>query len=170
MTAKNEFGLSPKQELFAQRVAAGESNVDAYNAVMGKGKRTYSTTKEMACKYAKQDVVHKRIIQIQTAGAEIAGVTASRVIEEIAKIAFSDISAIADGSVIKLPDQLDLQTRAAVASFEINEFGNIKYKFWDKNAALEKLAKHLGLFEKDNSQKPAALVGVVELVPLKSTR
>lgn len=33
-------------------------------------------------------------------------------------------------------------------------------RLWDKNSAIEKLMKHLGLFEKDNEQKPTPTVTV----------
>lgn len=33
-------------------------------------------------------------------------------------------------------------------------------KFWDKNAAIDKAMKHLGMFEKDNEQKASALAGL----------
>ena len=35
-----------------------------------------------------------------------------------------------------------------------------KLKHWDKNAALEKAMKFHGLYEKDNAQKPAAVIYV----------
>jgi hypothetical protein len=48
----------------------------------------------------------------------------------------------------------------AIKSFKIDEYGRIEYQFWDKNAALEKAAKILGLFEKDNHQKGGILAGL----------
>ena len=39
-----------------------------------------------------------------------------------------------------------------------------KLKVWDKNAALEKAMKHLGLYEKDNSQRAPNLALQVVLV------
>jgi phage terminase small subunit len=97
-----------------------------------------------------------------------AGLDAGKILAEVAKLAHSDIAGImaTDGKV-KLPHELDAVTRAAVASFKIDEYGRIEYKFWDKNTALEKAMKHLGLYEKDNAQKPAALVGEVRLVALQ---
>jgi hypothetical protein len=40
----------------------------------------------------------------------------------------------------------------------------IKVKLWDKNAALEKALKHLGLYERDNRQKSENLTLQVLLV------
>lgn len=39
-----------------------------------------------------------------------------------------------------------------------------KYKIADKNTALEKLAKHLGLYEKDNTQKTNPLAELIRAV------
>ena len=105
---------------------------------------------------------------MQAEAAQKAGLKAERVLEEVARLAHSDIAGIMteDGKV-KLPHELDPTTRAAVASFKIDEYGRIEYKFWDKNTALEKAMKHLGLYEKDNAQQPAALVGEVRLVALQ---
>lgn len=84
--------------------------------------------------------------------------TTERILEETARMAFSDVSKIIgpDGKVL-LPHELDEATRAAVSSFKIDEYGRIEYKFWDKNSASERLFKHVGLYERDNKQKTDAL-------------
>lgn len=100
---------------------------------------------------------------MRTAAEKVSTLEAARVMDEIAKLAHSDISGVwhEDGRV-KLPHELDPVTRAAVASFEIDAKGVIKYRFWDKNAALEKAAKILGLFEKDNKQKTDPLQSLLD--------
>lgn len=68
----------------------------------------------------------------------------------------------ADGSLKKITD-MDDDCAAALASVETDEIfvdgaaigQTRKVKFWDKNSAIEKAMKHLGLFEKDNKQKYA---------------
>lgn len=40
----------------------------------------------------------------------------------------------------------------------------VKMKFWDKNAALANIGKHLGLFEQDNRQRTNPIQVVVQLV------
>lgn len=57
-----------------------------------------------------------------------------------------------DGRMKQL-HELDDDTAAAIASVEVDNDGNIKYKFWDKNSAIDKAAKVQGLYEKDNDQK-----------------
>jgi phage terminase small subunit len=83
-----------------------------------------------------------------------AGIETDKLHREIARIALSDPRKImhADGR-FKMPHELDDDTAAAIASFEVSIDGGIKYKFWDKNSAQERAAKILGLFERDNKQK-----------------
>lgn len=93
------------------------------------------------------------------------GITAERVLKEIAGLAFFDVRKLvnADGSPKSITD-LDDETARAIQGIELqtvkdgeNDFALVrKYKIADKNAALEKLMKHLGLFEKDNSQNNPA--------------
>ena len=77
-----------------------------------------------------------------------------RLFKGIACIAFSDPRRIMhpDGR-IKMPNELDDDTAAAIASFEVSFDGSIKYKFWDKNNSHERAGKILGVFERDNKQK-----------------
>ena len=85
-------------------------------------------------------------------------------IREVARLAFSDPRNIVneDGSIKKL-HELDADTAAAVASYEVDKDGVIKYKFWDKNSAIEKAAKIQGLYEKDNDQHAAPVVNVTTI-------
>ena len=57
---------------------------------------------------------------------------------------------------------------AAIASFKWTVDNGIEYKFWDKNSALERAAKILGLFKEDNKQRETTLVSRIELVPLRA--
>lgn len=77
-----------------------------------------------------------------------------KTLREVGRLAYCDPRRIMheDGRV-KMLHELDDDTAAAVASFEVSADGTIKYKFWDKNSALEKSSKVQGLYEKDNKQK-----------------
>lgn len=93
-------------------------------------------------------------------------ISQERVLQEYAKIAFADPRKFFDnaGNPMRIED-LDDDTAGALAGFEVvvdktekddetfEESATKKIKFWDKRKALEDLAKHLGMFEKDNSQK-----------------
>lgn len=92
-------------------------------------------------------------------------ITTERVLREVGRLSFSDIRAYYndDGSLIPvhlLPDD----AAAALASVEIDDIfvyekgikkvigQTRKIKTYDKIGAIEKLMKHLGLYEKDNDQ------------------
>jgi phage terminase small subunit len=92
-----------------------------------------------------------------------AEVTAARVLQELARLAFADPRKLFDeeGRIKNIAD-MDEDTAATLSSVQvIKSQGYVKndgtsknkktYKFsqWDKNAALEKLAKHLGMFKED---------------------
>ncbi|NYT79315.1 hypothetical protein H0A71_20260 [Alcaligenaceae bacterium] len=49
-----------------------------------------------------------------------------------------------------------------MAAYTVKADGTIIYKFWDKNSALEKAARHLGLYETDNRQRADALGDLLE--------
>lgn len=81
-------------------------------------------------------------------------ISADRVLAEEARIAFADPRAVygPDGEPLP-PHCLDEDTARALAAMEVVETAakaggttvRYKYKFWDKRAALDRLARHLGL-------------------------
>lgn len=168
MPVKNEHGLTPQQEKFAQLVGSGKPGSVAYLEAYPKAaKWKNEAVRVNASKLLADANVSLRIKAIQAVSAEIAGIDGAQIMREINRLATSDIAGITDATGrVKLPHELDPATRAAVASFKIDEFGRIEYKFWDKNAALDKAAKIKGLYEADNSQKPAT-VTEIRLVPLQ---
>ena len=107
-----------------------------------------------------QDAIQKRRNQLE----ESTNITAERVRQEIAKIAFSDIRNIltVDGG-LKDTSEWDDETASAIASiksFDVTDRDsgekmgtNREVKMYDKLAALRDLAKMLGMFEQDNKQK-----------------
>lgn len=92
-----------------------------------------------------------------------------RTLREVARIAYFDPRRMfrEDGSPKDL-HELDDDTAAAIAGLEVLEefegsgpdrikVGHVKkYKISDKNSALDKAMKHLGLFEHDNKQSNPA--------------
>jgi len=76
-------------------------------------------------------------------------ITAERVLRERARIAFADPRKImhADGR-IKLPNELDEETAAAIVSFKADPDGRFEYRFAGKDPSLLALEKRLGLNEK----------------------
>jgi len=87
-------------------------------------------------------------------------VSADRVVQELAKIAFLDARLLFDENGLPRPiSELDDDTAAAIAGLEVSvtedDNGRVtrvaKIKIADKLAALEKLGKHLGLYEPRNA-------------------
>ena len=76
-----------------------------------------------------------------------------RTIKEVSRLAFCDPRKLVDEKGrLKQLHELDDDIAAAIASVEVDKDGGIKYKFWDKNSAIEKAAKVQGLYQKDNEQ------------------
>lgn len=162
MSAKNEHGLTPQQEVFAQEVAKGKSLSEAYRTAYKASKMKPETVNDTASKLMANPAITQRVRQLQAAAADRAELEATQVLREIKRVALSDIAGIMhDDGRVKLPHELDPATRAAVASFKIDEYGRIEYKFWDKNSALDKAGKILGLYELDNKQKSDPLVDLL---------
>ena len=78
------------------------------------------------------------------------GVTAERVISEIAKIAFANIGDIVDPDTGKLLEEVKRADASAVAGIRIKrgeDYDEYEVKMHDKIKALDQLGKYLGLFE-----------------------
>ena len=73
--------------------------------------------------------------------------------EQLQAVVGSDIGELigVDGQLIPL-SVLPRHVRRAIAGTKMTKYGR-EYKFWDKVGALQIMARHLGLFEKDNAQQ-----------------
>jgi phage terminase small subunit len=168
-TAKAE--LTPKQEQF---VAEYLIDLNGTQAAIRAG-YSQKTANEQAARLLANVSVSKLISERRKEHQANTGITAERVLKEVAGLAFFDVRRLvnADGSPKSITD-LDDETARAIQGIELqtvkdgeNAFALVrKYKIADKNAALEKLMKHLGLFAKDNSQNnPAeAMAKLLDLV------
>jgi len=166
--ARGNDGLLPKQSKFvAEYLICGNATQAAIHAGYS-AKTAYSIGQEnlkkpviAALLAQKQVVIAKR----QDERLEAMELTSARVLREIARIAFFDPRKMfhADGKP-KAITELDDDTAAAIAGLEVLEeyagsgqdrelVGHVKkYKIADKNSALDKAAKILGEYEKDNAQ------------------
>lgn len=146
--------LSAKHQQFADNLLAdGEMNATrAYQ-------KTYpGTTEEAARRSASRLLTHDDVKTYLKAAqknlSERTGITAERVVRELASIGFADTTQaiyIKNGKVkVKDTDKLDSDTRRAIS--EIRETvtangGTLAIKFHDKKGALELLGRHLGVFD-----------------------
>ena len=135
-----------RRELFAQALARGEPQIKAYASA------GYAENASHACTMAAMPEVVARVEEIVIIRAARADVTADRVLAELARIAFADISqmvSVKDGrAVFTETAQLTPDQRAAIAEISETRDG-MKVKLHDKVQALEKLGKHLGLFKEN---------------------
>lgn len=172
---RNEFGLTPTEERFARARADGKNKSRAYafaiEPVAGSERTKPVTINTQGCLFDKRPQIVRRIAQLEAELKERFTVDAVALLRESARIAFSSpvklMKRKGNGYAVKMPHELDEDTAAAVASFEVDEKGRVKYKFWDKNNAHERLFRHAGLFEKDNEQNRPAFVTKIELVALQ---
>lgn len=112
------------------------------------------------------------VAQAQAQRSARTGITQDMVLAELAKIGFSDLRRVlGQGGGILDPKDWDDETAGAISSLEVvtrmdgqsDEDGNRvpesvhKIKAWDKLSALEKLGKHLGMFDGASGDDDEAL-------------
>jgi len=155
----NPRRLTAKQEACVVLVVGGMTQTDAY-------KQAYPTSQKWAneivwsksARLFMLPYVAARLQELRDKAAEQSVWQGSQVLDELRKLVHSDIGEIInEHGRVKLPHELDAKTRAAVKTFKIDEYGRIEYQFYDKNPAIDKAMKHMGLYEKDNKQKTDAL-------------
>lgn len=121
------------------------------------------------------DDVQEYIEQLRKDQSSRTLVTMDKVQAEIARLAFSDIrDYYREDGTLKNPHELSDDAAAALAGIEIEEMfdgkGNkigdtTKIKPYDKLNALDKLARRLGMFEKDNDQRNV-IIKLMQIDPL----
>lgn len=93
------------------------------------------------------------------------GVTADRVVQEIARVAFSSLRDVAtwgpSGVQVRPDDEITPEAAAAIAEISETNTG-VKVKLHNKVAALEQLARHVGLY---NDRATATAEQVVLYLP-----
>lgn len=162
--------LNPKQDKFCQEYLV---DLSATQAALRAG---YSAKSAGFIGYQllQKTPIASRIEELRTKQQVRTGISADRALKEAARLAFFDIRKLCDAAGNPIPIQdLDDDTAAAIQGLELSSekdgegFTTVrKYKVADKNAALERVFKHLGLFERDNDQNnPAkAMTKLMELV------
>jgi phage terminase small subunit len=157
---KKEPTLTDKQQRFVE-----EYLIDL-NATKAAQRAGYSekTAMEQGYQLLQKTSVQTALAHAMEARAKRTEITADRVLQEYANIAFGNMREYAefsqDGIFFKDSQTLsDMQmARISELSQETKEFNGAKttttkFKLYCKDHALVNLMKHLGLFEKDNDQK-----------------
>lgn len=152
--------------------------VETLNARMSAEDSGYSpaTAKQQGWQLLQEEEIQERIQELRTEYNDKFGISKSRVLNEYRKIAFSDIRElyIGDNELADVRQWGD-EIASAVSGVDSEEIftkegekigTTKKVKLHSKLSALDALSKHLGLFEKDNSQKNQPIV--INTVPESS--
>ena len=96
----------------------------------------------------KKPALCARVNELRAKQSKRTGITADRVLRELAAVAFADLSGLvdADGGIDR---ESDPQSARAISSIKVSSGDNgtsTEIRMSDKNKALELLGKHLGLF------------------------
>jgi phage terminase small subunit len=119
--------------------------------------------------------INTYISELQQKRSEKTAITAEMILQELAKLGFSDISNFYedDGVTLRNVKELGNRLSAAISQIKVTETTHgtgkfqkkevkTEFKLHDKLAALEKIARHIGFFEKDNDQNKAQ-VNIINL-------
>ena len=152
---------SPQREGFAREIALGRSQAQAYRtAYPSSSKWPEKSVWARASHLASDSKVIARVAALMEPALKRHEVTLDRLIEENAKIAFSDVREMFnDNGTLKPINEWPAFLAGSVASIEVTggESSITKIKFWDKGAALDRLMKHYGLYAREYAQKVVAV-------------
>ncbi|MFG1350114.1 terminase small subunit [Xanthobacter autotrophicus] len=161
--------MTPRQRRFVEEYLV---DLNATQAAIRAGYSRWTAVKIGSENLIKPDIA-REIQRAMDERSARTGITAERVLQELARIAFFDIRKAfnPDGSMKPL-DQLDDETAAAIAGLEVAEIlnedgehtGSVrKIKLADKLGALTLLARHLGMLNdkltlKGDAENPLTLL------------
>lgn len=122
---------------------------------------SYDAARANSARLIARDNIQEAIAQGVKDRSARTQVTQDRVLLEIARLAFNDPRRAFDEAGNLLPvQQWPDEVAAAISSIKIKRVveGDVpvevaEIKFWDKNSAIDKASKHLGMYEIDNRQK-----------------
>lgn len=161
--SKQERALTPKQAAFVR-----EYLIDL-NATQASIRAGYSerTAHSQGPRLLENVGVAAAIKEAMDLRANSVQITAERVLLEVARLAMYDPRKFfnSSGELLGIHD-LDDDTAAALAGMDVTELpeglGSVKkIKLVDKGPNLERLMKHLGLYERDNEQKTDPLTALL---------
>lgn len=162
MTTKSKKSdLTPEEERFVEEYLIDRNGTAAYIRAHPGTKRT--TAGELASRLLKKVKVRTAVASGEKDLRRRSRVKAERVVEHAARIAFLDIGDVLDLSVSDFrplpPREIPQDIRRAIQAVKVTrrrlrsrgdedyEVESVEYKLPDKNAALDKLFRHLGLYK-----------------------
>ena len=138
-----------RHERFAQLVAQGNSQIEAYK------KAGYKDDRAGASRLTAKDNIQTRINELLLAASQRVTVSIADVVNELCKLGFSNMADYVQPGADGLDQTIDVsqltrEQAAAVSEVAIKDNGRdreVKFKLYDKRAALVDLGKHLGAFK-----------------------
>lgn len=163
--------LSNKQKAFVREYLI---DLNATQAAIRAG-YSQKTAPAIGHENLKKPDIQAAIQKAQKEAQKRTEITLDRVLQEMAKVAFSDLRKVLGPEGVLLdPSEWDDETAGAIASLEVvtvpagkDAEGNPtiervhKIKAWDKMAALEKLGKHLGLADRSAEKQIDTLAAAI---------
>ena len=172
-------GLTPKQEKFIQELIKGKSQREAYKAAYNASNMADKTIDEKASRLFKQDKLRARYEQLRDKvikrTEEKAIITAEEIIREIVNIAKDDVSNYLDFRTEKVPVGVDdegnlikdyriiIDTKDSktidtknISEVSLGKDGQFKFKLYERDKALYKLAEIFGLNELQKQKQKLA--------------
>lgn len=167
--------LTPNEKIFADEWLVDRNGIRAYRKAFKSCKSDAAAGVGANKKLKKANVKAYIEARLEKISKKLE-ISTERVLQEDARIAYSDIGELFNGPTLIPPADLPENVRRAVSSVKVTErksgedsFERVyEYKFWDKGRAIERLDKHLGVFEKDNKQKTDPLVDVLKEIAKRS--
>lgn len=163
---KAEVFLTAKQEAFVVAYMECGNASRAYREVYDAENMKPGTVWTEACLLLQNHKVAQRVRGLRDQITDRLLMTKADVIAETTKLATFDVRRLFDETGAPIPfHELDADTAACIVGIEVFEefegkgenrrlIGHTKkYKVADKKGALDMLAKHHGIYEKDNEQK-----------------
>jgi len=165
--------LSEQKKRFMDNLLNGMGKQEAYEKAGYKARgRAAASCATKVLKIAEFAAIYKqRREEIREKASEKAQITTERLMEEEARLAYSDIGELYGGKSFIPPNELPEDVRRAVAGVKITTRTftpkgkkkpvtetTYEYKFWDKGKALDRLHKIKGDYEQDNAQKADKIV------------
>ncbi|MEI8142844.1 MAG: terminase small subunit [Chitinophagia bacterium] len=161
------MAIPPRQQRFCEEYLV---DLNGTQAAIRAGYAANSANEQASRLLAKSNI--QEFIKLKQAEIQKRlDITQDRVLKEYARIAFFDVRKIySETNSLKPVNEMDDDSAACVAGIEADEifegYGEdrkhtgytVKVKLASKIAALDSLAKHLGLFEKDNGQKKSDVI------------
>lgn len=164
------MALTAKQKLFCNQYLI---DLNATQAAIRAG-YSKKTAAEIGHENLIKPQIEAYISELQKELSRKTNITPEMVIAEIGRIGFSNIQDfIEEGNTVTDISQIPRDVAASVKSIKksVTEWGSGKdagtktvtaFEIYDKLSALEKIGRHLGIFEADNKQKSATITVTID--------